>query len=32
MCVPIWNGASFYMDYFAKKYEESLRKLDSVEK
>ena len=28
----VWNGASFYMDYFAKKYEASLQKLKDVEK
>ena len=28
----IWNGSSFYMDYFGKKYELSLQKLDMVQK
>lgn len=28
----VWNGASFYMDYFAKKYESSLKRLDDLEK
>ena len=26
----IWNGASYYMDYFSKKYEINLSKLDKL--
>ena len=28
----VWNGASYYMDFFAKKYESSLRHLEELEK
>ena len=28
----IWNGSSFYMDYFSNKYELSLQKLEMVQK
>lgn len=27
-----WNGASYYMDYFSKRYEVNLSKLDEIEK
>jgi hypothetical protein len=27
-----WNGATYYMDYFSKKYEVNLMKLDEIEK
>ena len=27
----IWNGSCFYMDYFSKKYEASLQRLEEVE-
>lgn len=29
--ISFWNGASFYMDYFAKKYQYSLEKLQQLE-
>jgi len=28
----IWNASCFYMEYFAKKYQASLEKLDEVQK
>ena len=28
----VWNGSCFYMDYFSKKYELSLERLEEVEK
>mmetsp|Transcript_27191 Transcript_27191/g.31365 ORF Transcript_27191/g.31365 Transcript_27191/m.31365 type:complete len:83 (-) Transcript_27191:27-275(-) len=31
-CTCFWNGATFYMDYFSKKYEANLAKLDDVHK
>lgn len=31
LCWSIWNAACFYMDYFAKKYDASLAKLEAVE-
>ena len=27
----VWNGSCFYMDYFSKKYESSLQRLEEVE-
>lgn len=30
--VSVWNGASFYMDYFPKKYETNLAKIDEIYK
>lgn len=29
--LSIWNGANFYMEWFSKKYETSLKKLDLIE-
>ena len=29
--VSIWNGASFYMEYFSRRYESSLRALEVIE-
>ncbi len=29
--MSIWNGANFYMEYFSKKYEQSLRRLEEIE-
>ena len=29
--LSIWNGANFYMEYFAKKYEVNLKRLDQIE-
>jgi hypothetical protein len=29
--VSFWNGATFYMDYFSKKYEINLKKLDELQ-
>lgn len=29
--VSIWNGANFYMEYFSRKYESSLRRLEQIE-
>lgn len=29
--LSIWNGANFYMEYFARKYETSLKKLELIE-
>ena len=31
LTISIWNGANFYMEYFARKYDESLRRLDQIE-
>ena len=28
--IAFWNGACYYMDYFAKRYESSLSKYDSI--
>lgn len=28
--LSIWNGANFYMEYFSKKYELNLKKLDEL--
>lgn len=28
----IWNGANYYMDYFARKYEIQLAQLEQMEK
>lgn len=28
LTLSIWNGANFYMEYFAKKYEINLKKLE----
>ena len=27
----IWNGGNFYMEYFAKKYEKSLKQLEEIQ-
>lgn len=32
LLISVWNGASFYMDYFAKKYQFSLEKLEQLQK
>lgn len=29
--MSIWNGANFYMEYFSKKYEQSLKRLEELE-
>jgi hypothetical protein len=29
--LSIWNGANFYMEYFSRKYEASLKALDKIE-
>ena len=29
--LSIWNGANFYMEYFSRKYESSLKKLEELE-
>ena len=29
--ISIWNGACFYMDYFARKYEANLKRLDEIQ-
>jgi hypothetical protein len=29
--VSIWNGANFYMEYFSRKYESSLKELEQIE-
>jgi hypothetical protein len=29
--MSIWNGANFYMEYFSRKYEASLKRLDEIE-
>ena len=31
LTLSIWNGANFYMEYFSRKYESSLRKLEEIE-
>jgi hypothetical protein len=28
----VWNGANYYMDYFSKHYEESLKHLEEMSK
>ena len=32
LVISVYNGANFYMEYFAKKYETSLAKLEELEK
>ena len=29
--LSIWNGANFYMEYFSRKYESSLKALEQIE-
>ena len=29
--MSIWNGANFYMEYFSKKYEVNLKRLEEIE-
>lgn len=29
--MSIWNGANFYMEYFARKYEANLKRLEEIE-
>jgi len=29
--LSIWNGANFYMEYFSRKYEANLKRLDQIE-
>jgi hypothetical protein len=29
--MSIWNGANFYMEYFARKYETNLKRLEEIE-
>lgn len=31
MTLSIWNGANFYMEWFSRKYESSLKKLELIE-
>lgn len=31
IALSIWNGANFYMEYFSKKYESSLSRLEEIE-